>query len=46
MELGSEGVDIDKKSVSKEYDICHYRYFLDKCFRYESYLGNGCYDLM
>ena len=26
----SEGVDIDKISVSKECDICHYWYFLNK----------------
>ena len=28
----SEGIDVDKTSKSKECDICHYRYFLDKGF--------------
>ena len=42
----SEGIDMDKTKKSKECDICHYRYFLDKNFNYEPYLCNGCYDLM
>ena len=31
----SEGIDINKTNVSKECDICHYWYFLDKNFNYE-----------
>ena len=42
----SEGIDIDKINASKECDICHYWYFLDKDFNYEPYLCNGCRDLM
>ena len=42
----SEGTDIDKTNKSKECDICHYWYFLDKNFNYEKYLCNGCNDLM
>ena len=42
----SEGMDINKTSASKEYDICYYWYFLDKKFSYEPYLCNGCHDLM
>ena len=38
--------DINKTNASKECDICHYRYFLDKDFNYEPYLCNGCHDLM
>ena len=34
----SEGIDINKTSASKECDICHYLYFLDKNFNYEPYL--------
>ena len=26
----SEGIDINKTNASKEFDICHYWYFLDK----------------
>ena len=29
-----------------EFDIYHYWYFLDKDFRYEPYLCNGCHYLM
>ena len=28
----SEGIDVNKTSKSKECDICHYWYFLDKGF--------------
>ena len=42
----SEGIDMNKTSASKECDICHYWYFLDKNFCYEPYLCNGCHDLM
>ena len=42
----SEGIDINKTDASKECDIFHYWYFLDKKFNYEPYLCNGCYDLM
>ena len=45
-EFLSEGIDISKTNASKEYDICHYWYFLDKNFNYEPYLCNGCHDLM
>ena len=41
----SEGIEINKTNASKECGICHYRYFLDKAFKYEPYLRNGCYDL-
>ena len=41
----SEGIDINKTSASKECDICHYWYFLDKNFNYEPYLCKGCHDL-
>ena len=42
----SEGIDINKTNASKECDICHYWYFLDKNFNYEPYLCNGSHDLM
>ena len=43
----SEGIKVNKSSdKSKEYDICHYWYFLDKSFTYQQYLCNGCHDLM
>ena len=42
----SEGVDVNKTSLSKECDICHYWYFKDIGFKYGPYLCNGCHDLM
>ena len=42
----SEGIDTNKTSASKECNICHYWYFLDKNFNYEPYLCSGCHDLM
>ena len=42
----SEGMDVNKTSASKECDICHFWYFKDIGFKYESYLCNGCHGLM
>ena len=36
----SEGVDIDKTSISKESDNCHYWYFLNKEFKLQPYVSN------
>ena len=42
----SEGIDINRTSISKEYDICHFWYFKDIGFKYEPNLCNGCHNLM
>ena len=42
----SEGIDVNKSSQSKEWDICHYRYFLDKGFKFQLNVCNGCHDLL
>ena len=42
----SEGIDVNKTSLSKECDICHYCYFKNIGFKYESFLCNGCHNLM
>ena len=42
----SEEVDVNKTNLLKECDICHYWYFKNIGFRYESYLCNGCHHLM
>ena len=42
----SECIDTNKTNASKECNIWHYWYFLDKNFNYEQYLCNGCHDLM
>ena len=41
-----EGIGVNKTSLSKEFDVCHYWYFKDIGFKYEPYLFNGCHDLM
>ena len=41
----SEGVDIDKTSASKESDICHFCYSLDKGVKVKLYVCNGCHDI-
>ena len=40
-----EEIDINKTNASKECHICHYWYFNDIGFKYESYLCNGCHGL-
>ena len=42
----SEGIDINKTSISKKCDICHYWYFLNKEFKFQPYICNGCHDLL
>ena len=42
----SEGTDVKKTNLLKECDTCHYWYFKDAGFKYETYLCNGCHDLM
>ena len=42
----SEGIDVNKTSKSKEWDICHYWLFLNKGLKFQSYVCNGCHDLL
>ena len=42
----SKGIDINKTSASKECDICHYSYFLDKWFKFQPYACNSCHDIL
>ena len=41
-----EGIDVNKTSLSKEWDICCYWYFKNIAFKHEPYLCNGCHDIM
>ena len=41
----SEGIDVNKTSESKECNICHYWYFLNKCFKFQANVCNRCHDL-
>ena len=38
----SEEIDIDKTSLSRECMICHYQYFNDVRFKFESNICNKC----
>ena len=41
----SEGINnINKTSKSKECDNCHYWYFLNKGFKFQSYVCNRCHE--
>ena len=42
----SEGVDVNKTSLSKECDICHYWYFLNYSFKFQPNVCNRCRDLL
>ena len=41
----SEGIDLNKADKSKDCMICHYWYFKDIGYKYESHVCNGCHDL-
>ena len=42
----SEGIDVKKTSESKESHICHYWFFLDKEFKFQPDVCNGCHDVL
>ena len=42
----SEVTDVNKTSKSKEFDICHYWYFLNKRFKFQPSVCNRCHDLL
>ena len=42
----SEGIEVNKTSKAKECDIFHYQYFLNKGFKFKSYVSNGCHNLL
>ena len=42
----SESIDIDKcEETSRKGSLCKFYYFLDKIFKYGTYLCDGCYDM-
>ena len=42
----SEGIDVNKTSASKEYDVSSYWYFLTYSFKFEPNVCNRCHDLL
>ena len=41
-----EGIDVNKTSVSKECELCHYWFFKDIGFKFEKHVCNKCHDLL
>ena len=42
----SEGIDINKTSASKEWELCHYWFFKDIGFKFEEDICNKFHDLL
>ena len=42
----SEGIDVNKTTVSKECDIFHFWYFLNYSFKFQPNVCNRCHDLL
>ena len=42
----SGGIDVNKISASKECDVCHYWYFLNYSFKFQSNVCNRCHSLL
>ena len=42
----SEETEVNKASLSKECDACHYWYFLDYSFKFQPIVCNRCHDLL
>ena len=41
-----EEIDVNKTSELKECDNCHYWYFLDKGFKFQPDVCNGCHNVL
>ena len=39
-------IDGNKTNESKDCDVCHYCYFLDRAFKFQTYVCNGYHDLL
>ena len=39
----SERIDVDRINKSKECMLCHYWYFRDVCYKFQTYLCNACH---
>ena len=42
----SEGIDINKTSASKQYELCHYWFFKDIGFKFEEHVCNKYHALL
>ena len=39
-------ISVNKTSKPREWDICHYWCFLDKVFKFQPDVCNGCHDVL
>ena len=42
----SEGIDIDKTSTSKEFELCHYWFFKDVGFKFQEHAFDKFHELL
>ena len=42
----SERINVNKTSISKECELCHYRSFKGIGFKFEEYVCNRCHNLL
>ena len=42
----SETIDVNRTTASKEYINCHYWFVLDKGFKFQPKVSNGCHDIL
>ena len=42
----SEGINVNKRSASKECELCHYWFLEDVGFKLEKHVCNWCHDLL
>ena len=42
----SEGINVNKRSASKECELCHYWFLEDVGFKLEKHVCNGFHDLL
>ena len=42
----SDRIDVNKTIKSKEFNICHYWYFLNSGFKFRTNVYNICHDLL
>ena len=42
----SKGTDVNKTSLSKACELCHYWFFKDIGFKFEGHVCNGCHDIL
>ena len=42
----SQGIDVNKTSLSKECRLCHYWCFKDVGFKFEPHVCNKCHDVL